>query len=145
MSDATNPRSPIRLFVVEDDPNDMALTLRTLASCCPDRVVTMFQDGKDVIDHLVKYREGGSETLPDLVLLDLKLPRVSGIEVLQWLRANHATQRVAVAVLASARDDRQILALHRLGIVAYLEKPLTAKEFSRTIAGIQKGTAHSRV
>lgn len=141
----TTSRSPLRIFVVEDDANDLALTLRTLGSCCPERIVTIFPDGKDVIDHLGRIRENSGDTVvPDVVLLDLKLPRVSGIEVLQWLRANPATQRLPVVVLTSARDDRQILALHRLGIVAYLEKPLTAKEFQRALSGILPGVAPVR-
>jgi two-component system response regulator len=139
MSDS-KPKAPIHIFLVEDDSNDQALTLRTLASCCPERIVTIFHDGRDVIDHLAGVHDGAaSETLPDLILLDIKLPRMSGLEVLQWLRANPATQRLDVMILSSACDDRHILALHRLGILAYLEKPLRSKEFLRAAAGILRG------
>lgn len=136
----SSPKVPIRIFLVEDDSDDQALALRTLATCCPERIVTIFHDGRDVIDHLAGMRDGAaSENLPDLILLDLKLPKMSGIEVLQWLRANPTTQRLEVMILTSASDDRQILGLHRLGILAYLEKPLTPKAFLRAAAGLLPG------
>ncbi len=135
MPDSTTPP---RLFLVEDDPADAELTRRVLASIGLDGNLLVLRDGKEAVDHLhgiLEGREPGG--LPELILLDLRLPKMSGMQVLQWIRADRRSESIPVLVLTGARDDTQVMTLQKLGIVGFLEKPLTAAAFRRSINGLR--------
>jgi two-component system, response regulator len=132
----TTPRPGILL--VEDDPGDADMTLRVLASCNLDRDVIVLRDGMEAIDFLHRVVDRKEDRgLPDLILLDLKLPKMSGFEVLQWMRADRRTELIPVIVLTGARHESQVLALQKLGIAGFLEKPLTAASFLRCVNGLR--------
>jgi two-component system response regulator len=126
----------VKVLLVEDDPNDVLLTVRTLQKYFPPSSVAVVGDGGEALDFLFgtgAYGHRAGQGLPGLVLLDLRLPRVSGIQALQWLRADKRTQSVPVAVLTAMRDDRSVVEVHRLGVIDYLLKPLSADSLARVL------------
>lgn len=133
----SGPPAP-RIFLVEDDPADAELTRRVLAACGLDGNVAVLRDGKEAVDALYGALEGKLPGgLPELILLDLRLPKMSGMQVLQWIRADRRSEGIPVLVLTGARDDSQVMALQKLGIVGFLEKPLTVAAFRRSVNGLR--------
>jgi CheY-like chemotaxis protein len=122
----------VDILFVEDNPFDVDLTMRTLRACNFGDRVQVARDGKEALDYLFgagKYQGRRLEDGPRLVLLDLKLPKVTGLQVLQWLRADARTKDLPVIVLTSFEDDREVVEIFRLGVSGYLVKPLDRDEF----------------
>ena len=120
------------ILYVEDNPFDVDLTMRTLRSCNLGDRVQIARDGKEALDYLFgsgKYEGRRLEDGPRLVLLDLKLPKVTGLQVLQWVRADPRTKELPVIILTSFDDDREVVEIFRLGVSGYLTKPLNRDEF----------------
>src|SRR5262249_43991009 len=121
------------ILFVEDNPFDVELTLRTLkASGFSGDLVKVARDGKEALDYLFgegPYKGRRIEAGPHLVLLDLKLPKVTGLQVLQWVRADPRTKDLPVVILTSFEDDREVVEIFRLGVTGYLVKPLNKEEF----------------
>ncbi len=120
------------ILFVEDNPFDVDLTMRTLRACGFGDRVKIARDGKEALDFL--YGEGTFhgrqlEDGPRVVLLDLKLPKVTGLQVLQWVRADPRTKELPVIILTSFEDDREVVEIYRLGVTGYLVKPLNRDEF----------------
>lgn len=126
---------PARVLMVEDNTDDVLQVKRILKSCGLLEDLTVVQDGKDAVDYLAERLRRDPLDLPDLVILDLNLPRMSGLEVLQWIRADHRLRDVSVVILTGSREDSSLIELHRLGVLGYLVKPLTSQDFVRTVAG----------
>jgi CheY-like chemotaxis protein len=125
------------ILFVEDNPFDVALTLRTLSRCGLSERIVVARDGAEALDYLFAtgaYSHRSAEDRPGLVLLDLKLPKVNGIQVLQWIRADKRTKDIPVVVLTSFEDDRDVVEVYRLGVTGYLLKPLTAEAFTKVAA-----------
>lgn len=125
------------ILLVEDNPNDAELTLRTLRKHNLANHVEWVKDGEAALDFL--FRRGAyagrndNDTLR-LVLLDLRLPKVDGIEVLQQIRSHEETRMLPVVVLTSSKEDRDLLATYQLGVNSYVAKPVVFEEFARTVA-----------
>ena len=122
----------VDILMVEDNPFDVDLTMRTLRACGVGDRVHVARDGKEALDFLFgagKHEGRRLENGPRLVLLDLKLPKVTGLQVLQWVRADPRTKDVPVIVLTSFEDDREVVEIFRLGVSGYLVKPLNKDEF----------------
>jgi two-component system, response regulator len=122
----------VDILYVEDNPFDVDLTLRTLRDAKLGDRVHVARDGKEALDFLFgagKHQGRRLETGPRLVLLDLKLPKVTGLQVLQWVRADPRTKELPVIVLTSFEDDREVVEIFRLGVSGYLVKPLNKDEF----------------
>ena len=120
------------ILFVEDNPFDVELTLRSLRACGFGDRLKVARDGKEALDYL--FGEGPHkgrrlEDGPRLVLLDLKLPKVTGLQVLQWVRADPRTKELPVIILTSFEDDREVVEIFRLGVTGYLVKPLNKDEF----------------
>ena len=123
----------VDILFVEDNPFDVDLTLRTLRACNLGDRVQVARDGKEALDFLFgagKFQGRRLEAGPRLVLLDLKLPKVTGLQVLQWVRADPRTKDLPVIVLTSFEDDREVVEIFRLGVSGYLVKPLNKDEFT---------------
>ena len=123
----------VDILYVEDNPFDVDLTLRTLRSARLGDRVQVARDGKEALDFLFgtgKHQGRRIEEGPRLVLLDLKLPKVTGLQVLQWIRADPRTKELPVIVLTSFEDDREVVEIFRLGVSGYLVKPLNKDEFT---------------
>jgi two-component system, response regulator len=124
----------VDILLVEDDPNDVELTLRALTKHMAASHVEVARDGAEALERLL----GGDspqrlETLPRLVLLDLKLPKMNGSEVLRALRGDPRTKTVPVVVLTSSREDRDISECYEIGANSYIVKPVDFSQFSEVV------------
>lgn len=126
---------PARVLMVEDNSDDVLQVKRILKSCGLLDDLTVVQDGREAVDFLAESLRRDPPDLPDLIILDLNLPRMSGLEVLQWIRADVRLREVSVVILTGSREDSSLIELHRLGVLGYLVKPLTSQDFVRTVAG----------
>lgn len=124
-----------RILLVEDDPNDVELTLTALEEYHLANEVVVTRDGAEALDYL--YRRGAhadrSNGSPAVLLLDLKLPKVDGLEVLQQIKADEKLKLIPVVVLTSSREERDMVASYRLGVNAYVVKPVDFHEFVNAI------------
>jgi len=124
------------ILLVEDNPNDEALTLRALRkNTIHDRVVVA-RDGAEALDYLFAtgaYQGRSPTDVPRVVLLDLKLPKVDGLEVLRRLRANARTKLLPVVILTSSNEERDLVAGYGSGANSYIRKPVDFTEFAETV------------
>jgi two-component system response regulator len=120
------------ILLVEDNPDDVELTLRAFEKNHIDNAVVIARDGTQALDYLFgtgEYADRGGPARPAVVLLDLQLPGVSGLEVLRRLRADERTAVLPVVVLTSSREEQDILSSYRLGANSYVRKPVDFPEF----------------
>jgi len=124
-----------RILLVEDDPKDVELTMTALEEYNLANEVVVAHDGAEALDYLY-YRGGfqgrGGEN-PAVLLLDLKLPKVDGLEVLQQIKSDDQLKMIPVVVLTSSREERDMIASYRLGVNAYVVKPVDFHEFVNAI------------
>lgn len=121
-----------KILLVEDNPDDVALTLRALKSHNITNEVVVAQDGVQALDYL--FGPGGAAAgsdLPAVVLLDLKLPKVNGLEVLQRIRAEERTRLLPVVILTSSDEERDVIDGYSLGANSYVRKPVDFVEFTQ--------------
>jgi CheY-like chemotaxis protein len=124
-----------RILLVEDDPKDVELTLTALEEYNLANEVVVVHDGEEALDYLHKrgafaMRSGGN---PAVMLLDLKLPKVDGLEVLEQAKASDALKMIPVVVLTSSREERDKVSSYQLGVNAYVVKPVDFHEFVNAI------------
>jgi two-component system, response regulator len=128
--------SEIELLLVEDDPNDVELTLLALRKHHLANRIHVARDGEEALDFLFcrgPYSGRVANGLPKLVLLDLKLPKVNGLEVLKAMKDDPRTRLVPVVVMTSSRERRDIMEGYRLGVNSYIQKPINFGQFQTTI------------
>jgi len=116
---------PKTILLVEDNADDEQLTLRAMRQSDIPNMIRVARDGAEALDKLF----GEGQHLPDLVLLDLKLPKVSGLEVLQKIRADDRTKTLPVVVLTSSDEERDIVESYELGANSYIRKPVDFDQF----------------
>ena len=123
------------LLLVDDDPNDVELTLTALAEFNLANEVVVAHDGAEALDYL--YRRGQfaarQDGLPAVVLLDLKMPKVSGIEVLRQIRADANLKLLPIVILTSSREATDLEQCYQLGVNAYVVKPVQLHDFMHAI------------
>jgi two-component system response regulator len=120
------------ILLVEDNPRDEALTLRALKKGNIVNEVIVARDGVEALDYLfgTGMHAGRDMTvMPQLVLLDLKLPRVDGLQVLQKIRANERTKRLAVVIFTSSSEEEDLIKSYDLGANSYVRKPVEFEQF----------------
>ena len=120
------------ILLVEDNLDDVALTLRALKKNNLTNEVVVASDGVEALDYLFGTgRHAGRDTsvMPQLILLDLKLPRIHGLEVLQRLRADPRTQLLPVVILTSSTEERDLISGYSLGANSYVRKPVDFTQF----------------
>jgi two-component system response regulator len=124
------------ILLVEDNPNDEALTLRALKKSNILNPVIVARDGAEALDYLFargEYQGRKSEGNPEVVLLDLKLPRVDGLEVLRQLRSDDRTKLLPVVVLTSSVEEQDVLRGYALGANSYVRKPVDFNQFVEAV------------
>jgi two-component system response regulator len=120
------------ILLVEDNPDDVDLTLIAFKESHVANEVTVVRDGEEALDYLfMTGRHAGREprTMPSVILLDLKLPKVDGLEVLERLRADDRTRRIPVVILTSSREQEDVLRSYNLGANSYVRKPVDFTQF----------------
>jgi two-component system, response regulator len=123
--------NPGKILLVEDNPDDVALTMRALKSHNITNDVVVAQDGAQALDYLFGAKGNApAGELPAVILLDLKLPKVNGLEVLQRIRADEATRLLPVVILTSSDEERDVIDGYRLGANSYVRKPVDFVEFT---------------
>jgi two-component system, response regulator len=120
------------ILLVEDNPDDVALTLRALKKNNILNPITVASDGAEALEFLFDG-DGADLMAPGLILLDLKLPKVEGLEVLRRIRAHERTRVIPVVVLTSSKLEEDILTSYRNGANAYVRKPVNFTEFADAI------------
>jgi two-component system response regulator len=121
------------ILLVEDNPSDEKLALLAFKRAGVPCEIAVARDGAEALDYLFatgKYEGRDPTALPALILLDLKMPRISGLEVLRRIRAAPDTRLVPVVVLTASREDEDLISAYSLGANAYLRKPVDFAEFS---------------
>lgn len=124
------------LLLVEDEPDDEALTLRALERYHIQNEIVVTRDGQEALDFLFgdgSFAGRDSSELPQVVLLDLKLPKVDGIQVLQRIRADDRTSQLPVVVLTSSDEQRDIVESYHFGANSYVRKPVEFNEFIEAV------------
>jgi CheY-like chemotaxis protein len=124
-----------RILLVEDDPKDIELTLEALGEYNLANEVEVVRDGEQALDFLYCRGNYGTRARenPAVLLLDLKLPKVNGLEVLQQIKSDENLKMLPVVVLTSSREERDMVASYRLGVNAYVVKPVDFHEFVNAI------------
>src|SRR5580658_5413780 len=124
-----------RILLVEDDPKDVELTLTALEEYNLANEVVVTGNGADALDYL--YCRGNFETRssdnPAVILLDLKLPKVDGLEVLKQIKSDENMKMIPVVVLTSSREEKDMVASYKLGVNAYVVKPVDFHEFVNAV------------
>jgi two-component system response regulator len=120
------------ILLIEDNPDDEALTLRALKKNNILNDVSVARDGAEALDYLFSrgtYAPPNHHGLPALTLLDLKLPKIDGLEVLKQIRVNPMTQLLPVVILTSSKEEQDLLNGYRLGANSYIRKPVDFNKF----------------
>jgi CheY-like chemotaxis protein len=124
-----------RILLVEDDPKDVELTMAALGEYNLSNEVVVATDGEEALDYLYhrgKYQRRSGDD-PAVMLLDLKLPKVDGLEVLRTVKSDEALKLIPVVVLTSSREEKDMVASYKLGVNAYVVKPVDFHEFVNAI------------
>jgi two-component system, response regulator len=129
--------SVVQILLVEDNPNDAELALHALRKGNLANQVDWVKDGEAALDYL--FHRGpyhDQQGQPKVVLLDLRLPKLDGIDVLRAVRANPETRELPVVVLTSSKEDRDIVETYRLGVNSFVSKPVVFKDFVETVSSL---------
>ena len=127
----------VEVLLVEDNPRDAEMTLRTLRKRNLANNVVHVKDGQEALDWLlgtVPQSGRDAKPLPKVVLLDLKLPKVDGLEVLRAIRADERTRLLPVVVMTSSKEQRDVIETYKLGVNSYVVKPVDFEGFSAAVA-----------
>jgi CheY-like chemotaxis protein len=124
------------ILLVEDNPDDVELTLRALKKSNILNEVVVARDGVEALDYLFAtglYAGRDSTVMPEIVLLDLKLPKVDGLEVLRQIRTDDRTKLLPVVILTSSKEERDIVESYELGANSYIRKPVDFDQFVESV------------
>jgi len=124
------------IMLVEDNADDEALTVRALKKNNVDNVIVVVRDGAQALEYLFAtgiYAGRDVTEMPQLILLDLKLPKVDGLEVLRRLRADERTRLLPVVILTSSKEERDLIEGYRLGANSYIRKPVDFIQFTEAV------------
>jgi len=127
---------PVEILLVEDNPNDVELALHALQKNNLSNRIHVVRDGAEALDFIFgtgPYAGRSVNEVPKVILLDLKLPKVDGLEVLQRIKADPRTRVIPVVVLTSSREESDIVASYHLGVNSYIVKPIDFQQFTEAV------------
>jgi two-component system, response regulator len=126
----------IEILLVEDNPNDVELTLHALKKNNIANSIHVVRDGAEALEYLFSSGADAGRDFnhtPKMILLDLKLPKVDGMEVLKRIKSDERTRPIPVVVLTSSREERDIVESYRLGVNSYITKPVDFEQFTEAV------------
>jgi len=127
----------VDILLVEDNPDDVELTLRALKKNNLTNNVFVVKDGEEALDYVFttgKYSERKQDNHPKVIFLDLKLPKVDGLEVLRQIKTNERTKLIPVVVLTSSKEEKDIIESYNLGVNSYITKPVDFDKFIDSVS-----------
>ena len=127
----------VEILLVEDNPSDAELTMRALKRKNMINKLVWVKDGAEALDFIFakgEYSERNMEDVPKLILLDLRMPKVDGLEVLHRIKENDLTKKIPVVILTSSSEDRDIVESYKLGVNSYVSKPVEFDAFIDAIS-----------
>jgi two-component system response regulator len=129
----------IEILIVEDNPEDAELTMRALTKQHLANKIFHLPDGSEALDFIFaegEYQGRNIYNIPKVILLDLKMPKVNGLEVLEKIKSDSRTKRIPVVILTSSAEDPDIKEAYELGANSYIVKPVDFSAFSKTVADL---------
>ena len=129
----------VEILLAEDNPRDAEMTMRALRKINFLNKVHWVKDGEEALSYLLRtgiYADRAPTTSPKLVLLDIKMPKVDGIEVLRQIKSTEQLQAIPVVVMTSSNEERDVIESYRLGVNSYIVKPVEFASFVETVANI---------
>ena len=123
--------SPVEILLVEDNPNDVELALHALKKNNLTNRIEVVRDGEEALDFI--FGNGSDSNRPKVILLDLKLPKVDGLEVLKRLKSDPQTRSIPVVMLTSSAEERDIVNSYQLGVNSYIVKPVDFEQFTEAV------------
>ncbi len=131
--------SILDIILIEDNPHDIELTLDALSEHNLANRVKVLRDGEEAVNYIFRHGEHsdcGICDKPSLILLDINLPKIDGLEILRRIRSDERTKHIPVVVLTSVPTDRDRIESYKLGVNSYIEKPLEFDDFMQVVANI---------
>jgi DNA-binding response OmpR family regulator len=132
-------QNQVELLLIEDNPHEAELTIRNLNKHNIANKLMHIDDGADALDFIFsKGKYAGTKTTfaPKVILLDLKLPRVDGLEILKQIKSDERTKMIPVVVLTSSKEEKDIIESYKLGVNSYIVKPVNFNSFAKAVAEI---------
>ena len=123
----------VRILLVEDNPDDVELTLKAFEKHKLTNQIVVARDGEEALDILFQRDEERAGWRPDLILLDLKLPKVDGLEVLRQVKSDSRTKVIPVVILTSSKEENDLAKGYELGVNSYLRKPVNFEKFTDVV------------
>jgi two-component system response regulator len=130
----------VEILLVEDDPRDLQLTVRALQTETYMGRIQIARDGEEALDYLFRrgaHAERSANGQPRLILLDLKLPKIDGLQVLREIKSRPETRAIPVVALTSSGEERDRIESYKLGVNSYVQKPVHFEEFRQTIKAMK--------
>lgn len=127
----------LRILLVEDNPDDIKITERALSRSNVKSELYVVRDGQEALDFLYKRGQYADAPRPDLIFLDLKLPKVSGHEVLTTIKQDEKLRRIPVIVLTISRSEEDMVKAYDSGASGYIQKPVSSSEFIKVITTVR--------
>jgi two-component system, response regulator len=131
-----NPAHIVEILIVEDTSEDLDLTLRALRKAKITNHIQVARDGEEALEFIFcegPFAERNIEDGPKVILLDLKLPKIDGLEVLQRIKSDPRTKSIPVVVLTSSREQNDVVESYNLGVNSYIVKPVNFEQFSEAV------------
>ncbi|HEY8784420.1 MAG TPA: response regulator [Mucilaginibacter sp.] len=129
--------SIVEILLVEDNPHDAELTIRSLKKVNLSNRLIHVKDGAEALDFIFAkgaFANRQIENKPKVILLDLKMPKVDGIEVLRQIKSNDMTKRIPVVVMTSSKEEQDVVTSYNLGVNSYVVKPVDFESFAKAVS-----------
>jgi len=122
-------KNAIEIVLVEDNPNDVELALRALSKHNLANKTIVLKDGKEALDYILQVGASAAAVAPKIILLDLKLPKIDGLQVLREIKGDERAKMIPVVVMTSSQEERDVVESYKLGVNSYIQKPIDFKKF----------------